>query len=179
MSEPQQPPVPPPAQPNPAFPPAPPAPHLPATPQYPAAPQQPSAQAPQYSAAHYPDAQPYPANPQYPAQQYPATSRPGGGNTLGRTAFLIAVLTAGLSLVVSLFTPFLYLSTSGFETTSIVTGLFGVISLLGYVAALALGLIALKRPGSTLLVGIAIGIAGVSLLGLVVGFVSSTFYNLF
>lgn len=176
MSEPQQPPVPPSAQPNPAFPPAPPAPHLPATPQYPAAPQQYAAQAPQYSAAPQ-----YPATPQYPAaaQQYPAATRTDRGNTLGRTAFLIAVLTAGLSLVVTLFTPFFYLSTGGFETTSIVTGLFGVISLLGYVAALVLGLIALKRPGSTLLVGIAIGIAGVSLLGLVVGFVSSTFYNFF
>ena len=176
MSEPQQPPVPPSAQPNPAFPPAPP--HLPAAPQYPAAPQAPAA-------AQYPAGPQYPAAPQnagaqpgYPA--YPTAPKPTGpGNPLGRIAFVIAVVTAGLSLLVSLFTPFLYMSTGGFETTTVISGILGVISLLGYAAALVLALIAAKRPGSQLLVGIAIGIAGVGLLGLLISFVSSTFYRFF
>ncbi|WP_435748019.1 hypothetical protein [Microbacterium sp. PMB16] len=193
MSEPQQPPVPPSAQPNSAFPPAPPAAHLPAAPQYPAQPYQaPQPQAypaqPQPYATSQPhqpaqpQAQPqgYPATPQgYPATpQYPGAPKPvGEGNGLGRTAFLIAVITAGLNLVISLFTPFLYMSSGGFETANVLTSILGVISLLAYAAALVLALIAAKRPGARLLVGVAIGIAGVGAVGLLIGFVSSFFYR--
>lgn len=191
MSEPQQPPVPPSAQPNPAFPPAPPAPHLPAAPQYPAAPQQhapqpspPPYSQPQQQYASQPQ-QHYPAQQQqhYPAQQPSVTPRspaPGSGNSLARTAFIVALVVAAIGALQILTQPFV-LSSFGYDAGSYgaFSLVFGVIIFLGNAAALVLGLIAARRPGGHILAGIAIGVGGVQLLGIVLGWISSLFYNFF
>ncbi|PRA78558.1 hypothetical protein [Microbacterium sp. MYb66] len=131
MSEPQQPPVPPAAQPHPTSPPAPPAAHLPAAPQYPAVPQ-----------------------------------HPAGSNPLGRTAFVIAVLTLAINLFSSVARPFVYSGGDGFEIMLAIDNGIGILSFLAYVAALVLGLIAVRRAAPQLLTGIAIGIAGAGAIGL-------------
>lgn len=185
MSEPQQPPVPPSAQPNPAFPPAPPAPQLPAAPQYPAgAPQYPAA-APQYPAAPYPPApqqqyqtatqQPYGQQAAY-GQQRP--SAPRSGNGLARTAFIVALVVAAIGALQVLLQPFVIASFSyDAGNYGVFSFLFGVIIFLGSAAALVLGLIAVRRPGGQVLSGIAIGVGGVQLIGIVLGWISSLFYN--
>lgn len=187
MSEPQQPPVPPTAQPYPAAPPAPPAPHLPAAPQYPSAPPQ---QAQQYPAAP----QPYPApqTAQQPYGQPPYGQQPygqqthghqpraasGSGNPLARTAFIIALVVAAVGALQILLQPFVFASfdysAGGFGAYNLV---FAVIVFLGSAAALVLGLIAVRRSGGQALAGIAIGVGGVQLLGIVLGWISSVFYN--
>ena len=202
MSEPQQPPVPPSAQPSPAFPPAPPAPHLPAAPQYPAA-------APQYPAAtpQYPTAAPQPpqaaAPQQYQAQQQPTAPQPpygqqsygqhshpqqpygqqrrsaaGPGNPLARTAFIVALVVAAVGALQVLLQPFVLASFSyDAGNFGVFSFLFGVIIFLGSAAALVLGLIAIRRPGGQVLAGIAIGVGGVQLFGIVLGWMSSLFFN--
>jgi hypothetical protein len=156
-------------------------PHLPAAPQYPSP-------APSPAAAAYPPAAPgHPAAPGYPAAQaYPAAA-PGypaaaptptaTGSSLGRTAFLIALIVFGINLLVSLMRPFLFLSDGGFERIGIIDGAVALVSLLGYAAALVLALIALRRAGSSLLVGIALGISGVGVIGILIGWVSSVSYR--
>lgn len=187
MSEPQQPPVPPSAQPNPAFPPAPPAhqpptaQHLPASPQYPAAPQHPATppQQPPYATP-----QQYPATPQQPygQQPYPQATRrePGPGNPLARTAFIIALAVAAVVALQILTQPFVF---AAFDYTATGYGalnlVFSVIVFLGSAAALVLGLIAVRRPGGQALAGIAIGVGGIQLIGIVLGWISSLFYGFF
>lgn len=169
MSEPQQPPVPPnlPATPQPAagqpgagqhaVPP-----NLPATPQAYAG--QGRGTHPGYPAPHYGDAG--------------TSAKPvSEGKGFAFTALLIAAVTFAVNLLVSLLAPLLYQSANGFDTFNALTGILGVLSLLAYAAALVLGLLAVKRAGSPLLAGIAIGIAGVGLLGLAVNFVASFFYR--
>lgn len=186
MSEPQQPPVPPSAQPNPAFPPAPPAPHLPAAPQYPAgAPQQPAApqppQAPQYQAPQ----QQYQTAPQPPYGQQAAygqqrPSAPRSGNPLARTAFIIALVVAAVGALQILLQPFVLASFSyDAGNFGVFTTLFGVIVFLGSAAALVLGLIAVRRSGGQVLAGIAIGVGGVQLISVVLAWISSLFYYFF
>lgn len=181
MSEPQQPPVPPSAQPNPAFPPAPPAPHLPAAPQYPAgAPQYPAA-APQYPSSPQTPQQSY-GQPQYgqppSGQQRPSAS--GSSNPLARTAFIVALVVAAVGVLQILMQPFVLASFS-YDASSygVFSFLFAVIVFLGSAAALVLGLIAARRAGGQVLAGIAIGVGGVQLIGVVLGWIASTFYRFF
>ncbi|RKN66769.1 hypothetical protein D7252_03615 [Microbacterium sp. CGR2] len=115
-------------------------------------------------------------HPGYPVQTpAPRSGREGRG--LGLIAVLIAGATFALNLLVSLLAPLLYSSAGGFETFNAVSGVVAVVSFLAYAAALVLGLLAVKRAGSPLLAGVAIGIAGAGLLGLVVNFVASFFYR--
>ena len=172
MSEPQQPPVPPSAQPS-AAPPAPPATSaLPAEPQYPTSGQH--SAAPQYAAP-----QQYPAQPQYAAQpQYPATSQhpaPRTGNALGRVALIIALLSVGMRLLTSLLYPLVY---PGADWTigAFTVGTTGI-ALLGYLTAMVLGVIAARRPGPHLWAGIAIGLSAAYLITLVIEWASSMLYR--
>lgn len=204
MSEPQQPPVPPSAQPNPASSPAPPAAHLPAAPQYPSQPQGfPPAQPQGYPAGQPQSPQPqspqpqsyqpqYPAQPQYPTQpqasgqppygQQPhGQSRPSGtGNSLARTAFIVALVVAAVGALQILSQPFV-LASFGYDAGNwgVFSFIFAVILFLGSAAALVLGLIAARRPGGHLLAGIAIGVGGIQLIGIVLGWISSLFYRFF
>ncbi len=207
MSDAPQPPVPPNHQPDPAAPaaPTPPAPHLAAEPQYPAEPQHPAAgqhpappappayptAAPQaYPTAPqaYPTAAPqaYPASTQgYPVAQpgYPAYAAPArtGGNGLGRAAFLIAVITFGINLLTTLARPFLYFSGGdygyGYGVGSFLDGAVAVLSFLAYGFALVLGIIAARRAAPHLFAGIAIGISGVGVLGVLFTWISTFFYR--
>jgi hypothetical protein len=172
---------------------------LPADPQYPAAPpygQQAPQQAPAYG---QPQAQPYgQAAPQgaYPhpgAAPYAATQQPaygaspaparaaGSSNTLARVAFIIALAVAAIGALQVLIQPFLlssigYYSGYGDGGYGIFTLLFGVVTFLASAAALVLGLIAVRRPGGQVFAGVAIGVGGVQLLGIVLGWISSLFY---
>lgn len=159
----------------------PPAPHLPASPQYPTTSQYPAA--PQHSAASQ-----YPPAPQNPAPQYPPATRPphgapqhpaDTGNPLGRVAFLIAVIAFAVNLVISLTAPFAYFAADGYGWYNALSGLVGVVSLVAYVLAFILGLVAVRRPGPHLLAGIAIGIAGVGAIGMATTWMSSLFYQFF
>lgn len=162
MSEPQQPPVPTPPYAAP----------LSAQPQLPAQPQHPAGHP--YPAGHrIPGQPPFGAPPQHPAD---ARTR----NPLARTALIIAVATFAVGLLFSMLTPYLYgafdYSTLGFGLIGTVSGL---ITLGGSAAALTFGIIAARRPGSTLVSGIAIGVAGAQAAGIVVGWFSSLLYNFF
>jgi len=172
---------------------------LPADPQYPAAPpygQQAPQQAPAYG---QPQAQPYgQAAPQggYPhpgAASYAAAQQPaygaspaparaaGSSNTLARVAFIIALAVAAIGALQVLIQPFLlssigYYSGYGDGGYGIFTLLFGVVTFLASAAALVLGLIAVRRPGGQVFAGVAIGVGGVQLLGIILGWISSLFY---
>lgn len=172
---------------------------LPADPQYPAAPpygQQATQQAPAYG---QPQAQPYgQAAPQgaYPhpgAASYAATQQPaygaspaparaaGSSNALARVAFIIALAVAAIGALQVLIQPFLlssigYYSGYGDGGYGIFTLLFGVVTFLASAAALVLGLIAVRRPGGQVFAGVAIGVGGVQLLGIILGWISSLFY---
>lgn len=168
MSEPSQPPVPPPAA------------HLPAAPQYPAAQQYPAA--PQHAAAPqaYPTAVPAPAtypgvapdSPPYPpaAPGFPGhlapPAHPQTGNPLGVAAFVIAAATLAINLFASLARPFVYGGAGGFEFMLALDNGIGILSFFAYVVALVLGLIAVRRAESRLITGIAIGVAGAGAIGL-------------
>lgn len=176
MSEPVQPPVPPSGHDLPAAPAAPPpaATPLPAAPQYPA------------TAQGYPSAPPYPTAPQAaaPPQAYPTANpapqayplAPSGrpapvreSNPLARAAFIIAVATFAINLFGSIVRPFVYSGggVGGYEFMLAFDNGIGILSFFVYVVALILGLIAMRRAGSRLLTGMAIGIAGVGAIGFV------------
>jgi hypothetical protein len=153
---------------------------------HPAAPQgYPASQA--YTTAQaYPTSQGHPAAPAYPGgtpagQGYPAASAaastPRARNGLGRTAFLIAAITFGVNLLTTISRPFFYFAVRGFETASFVDGAVSVLSVVAYGFALVLGIVAARRAAPHVLAGIAIGIAGVGLLGTVIGWISTFFYR--
>lgn len=128
-----------------------------------------------------PSAEPYGAPPS--AQTYPVPAAgpgTGGGNSLGRAAFIVAVLTMAATLLMSLMLPLVYRS-ADFDgvVLELYSGAMGLVGLAGSVVALILGIVALRRPGSPLLAGIAIGIAGSSILGTLVSWISSLFFRFF
>lgn len=194
MSEPQQPSVPPYGQPSPQ-PQA--APQPPAAQPYP--PQQPTAQPQQPTAQPYPPQQqpspldgalhgyppsgaPYsPAAQQYAAAGYPAYApKPAAsGQALGRTALIVALITFGIGLVATFLFPILY-STLGYSyglSYGVFNGVTSFLVLVGSAIALVLGLIAIRRPGSPVLAGIAIGIAASEIAGTLISWISSLFYT--
>ena len=117
------------------------------------------------------------AAPPYPAAPGP---RPGAGNGLGRIAFIVAVITLAITLLMSLMLPFVYRAVDfGGGFLSLYNSAMGLVSLVGSVAALILGLMAIRRPGSPLLAGIAVGIAGSSILGTIISWMSTLFFGFF
>lgn len=194
MSEPQQPSVPPPygqPTPQPQAAPQPPSaqPYPPQQyPQQPYPPQQQPAGAPQghppAAAPYPPSAQPYgsqqSAAPGYAAAGYPAYApKPAAsGPALGRTALIIALVTFGIGLLATFLFPILY-STVGYSynlSYSLFNGVTSFLTIAGSAAALILGLIAIRRPGSPVLAGIAIGLAASEIAATVVSWISSLFY---
>lgn len=152
MSEPQQPSVPPYAQPNHTYPAA--------------APAQPQA----YPAAA--GATPYPAQAPY------ARPEDSTENATARAAFIVALITLGIGLLTTLMLPLIHLS-SGFDslTTQLLSLASGVVALIGGAAALILGIVAARRPGAPVKAGIAIGIGAAGLLGLVFSWLSTLLYS--
>ena len=116
--------------------------------------------------------------PQYPVGAPP--TRAGAGNPLGRVAFIVALLTLAVGLLISLLRPFMYYAADySVSGISVLDGLGSVLTLAGAVAALILGLIAVRRPAPHLLAGIAIGIAASHITSIVIGWIASLFYRFF
>lgn len=138
-------------------------------------PQQPSAQP-------YPPASPYgapQATPHGALQQGPPShGAPAAANPLGRTAFLVAVATAGLGLLFSMITPFLYTS-GNYDVADSLGAVIGILLLLGGIAGSVLAILALRRPAPHLLAAIALGIAGSLVVGRVLTWMSSLLYYFF
>ena len=167
MSEPQQPP----AQPY-GTPPNYEGSHHPAQPPQPTQPTQPTQP---YTGQPYGQAyaaQPYPGQP-YPERQRPASS---GSSGLGRIAFVLAVISLGIGLLITLSYPLMYRMMG--DPSAI--GAFGAVGnglvLVIAVAGLILGLMSVRRPGSQILPGIAIGVTASQLVGIVISWMSNLFY---
>ncbi|WP_226530934.1 hypothetical protein [Microbacterium paraoxydans] len=171
MSEPVQPPVPPSGHDLPVTPAAPPAAPLPAAPQYPTA------------AQGYPSTPPYPAvapGPQgYPMAASAAPAPRRESNPLARAAFIIAVATFAINLFGSIARPFVYSGDGGYEFMLAFDNGIGILSFFLYVVALILGLIAVRRAGSRLLTGMAIGIAAVGAIGFLFTSIAFTLLRFF
>ena len=115
-----------------------------------------------------------------PGQPAPWPAAPGAptadaGKGLGRTAFVIAVVTLAVNLVSSIVRLLIYTSDFGYGAAYAIDDAIGVISFFAYAVAFVLGVIAARRPGGRLLAGIAIGIAGAGALGMIFSWVGIAF----
>lgn len=139
----------------------------------PGQPYPPQAQPGQPYPAHAQPGQPYPQ----PGQPYPRAGQQAGqaANSLGRIAFIISVAALAVGLLLTLVTPFLYAG-GDFELAGSVHGVLGILLFLAHAAALILAIIAVRRPGSKLLAGIAIGISGAAVVSQVFNWISQLFY---
>lgn len=108
---------------------------------------------------------------------YGASTPRTAGDRLGRAAFIVALVTLAIDLFLILARPFVYMADRNYELIELIEGASGVLTFLGYAAALVLGLIATRRPGSRLLAGIAVGVSGAGLLTIVLSWLSSNFYG--
>ncbi|KJL47888.1 hypothetical protein RS84_01516 [Microbacterium hydrocarbonoxydans] len=140
------------------------------------------------SESQQPSAQPYPPASPYGAPQAaphgalqqgpPSHGAPAAAKPLGRTAFLVAVATAGLGLLFSMITPFLYTS-GNYDVADSLGAVIGILLLLGGIAGSVLAILALRRPAPHLLAAIALGIAGSLVVGRVLTWMSSLLYYFF
>lgn len=146
--------------------------------------QPPSAPQPDLPAASY--GQPAPGQPAQPSD-YPlgtGFSTPGYGpapaasSTLGRTAFIIALVTAAVGLLFVLANPFLIPGMrDGYAIYQIVSFGRSVLGLALGALALILGVIAARRHAQPVLAGIAIGVGGVEVLGVLCSFFVTLMYT--
>ncbi|CAD5142043.1 conserved membrane protein of unknown function [Microbacterium sp. Nx66] len=176
---------------------------VPTPPPLPAEPQYPGAQAPAPGAPYaptpggghvFPTAAAPQAFPTATPQPYPTApgSAPGSaqgvppygppvprtpGDSLGRAAFIVALVTLAIDVFLILARPFVYMSDRTYSMIGLIEGGSGILTFIGYGAALVLGLIAARRPGPRLLAGIAIGVSGAGLLTVVLSWLSSNFYG--
>ncbi|MEN0024125.1 MAG: hypothetical protein AAGC61_12635 [Microbacterium sp.] len=116
-----------------------------------------------------------------PAQPgvYPGASTPTGapastGGALGRVAFIVALASLAVGVLVAVGTPVL-LRAVDFSASAYgaILGVGNLLVLIVAVVALILGIVAVRRPGQQILAGIAIGIAASEVLGILVAWVSS------
>lgn len=143
-----------------------------------------------------PQQPPYAPQPDQPASPYGQPGQPSGypssigfstpgygaapaaSSTLGRTAFIIAVITAAVGLLFVLANPFLLPSMRGgyavFQLLSAGRSLLGLV--LGTLA-LILGIVAARRHAQPVLAGIAIGVGGVEVLGVLASFFVTLIYT--
>ncbi|MGN7978594.1 hypothetical protein ACTJJ4_13540 [Microbacterium sp. 22195] len=157
----------------------------PQQPQQPAQPNQPPYGQP--GPVQSPYAQPA-ASQGYPAPAgYPQTAGPQSGygvapasgpGSLGRTAFIIALITAALGLLFVIMSPIVIAGMRGqyglYEVISLARSVLGLA--LG-ATALILGVIAARRGSQPVLAGIAIGVGGVEALGVVFSLLSNLLYG--
>lgn len=120
--------------------------------------------------------QPYPPYGQAPAYGAPGdvTARPAGDG-LGRVAFIIAVIAVAINGLVTLMGPWLY-SADDFTLPGLVNTTAMWVTFAADLAALIIGLIALRRPGSRVFAAIAVGAAGSAIVGTLAYWVSMVFY---
>ncbi|GAA1228844.1 hypothetical protein GCM10009588_01800 [Microbacterium phyllosphaerae] len=105
---------------------------------------------------------------------------PKGANPLGRTAFLVAVLSVGFGLVSQLLLQFLYAnSIIDWIAMGAVPSILNFLVFVGAATGIVLGIAALRRPAPHLLAAIAIGLAVNTVLGTLASGLSSVFYNFF
>ncbi|MDT3345039.1 hypothetical protein [Microbacterium aquilitoris] len=131
-----------------------------------------------------PDAhQPPQYSPQYPPQGQPSypygTPPPAGGAGSGRGFAIAALLVAAAPVLLGGLWPAitiqLYRSVYDPQLYGIVNAVFSLFTCALAVVALILGFVAVRRDaGARLLGGIAIGLAAATLVGTVLGFLSST-----
>ncbi len=100
-------------------------------------------------------------------------------NPLARAAFIIAVATFAINLFGSIARPFVYSGDGGYEFMLAFDNGIGILSFFLYVVALILGLIAVRRAGSRLLTGMAIGIAAVGAIGFLFTSIAFTLLRFF
>ncbi|WP_295105629.1 hypothetical protein [uncultured Microbacterium sp.] len=117
--------------------------------------------------------QPYAGQP-YPGEQRP--SQPGAG--LGRTAFLLALVSLAIGLVVTLSYPLMFRMTGDPFAIGAFSAIGNGLVLVVAVVGLILGLMSVRRPGPKILAGIAIGVTASQLVGIVISWVSNLFYAL-
>ncbi len=124
----------------------------------------------------------YPAPAGYPQAAGPqpgyGAAPASGPGSLGRTAFIIALVTAALGLLFVILSPIIIAGMRGqyglYEVISLVRSVLGLA--LG-VTALILGVIAARRGSQPVLAGIAIGVGGVEALGVVFSLLSNLMYG--
>lgn len=155
-------------------------------------------QTPQQHATPHPPAldgapQGYPGGaPQHPGYQPPTAGHPGAGypghapvrpaasgKGLGRTALIVALIAFAIGLLGAFLYPLVYgvFSDSYGLGYGIISGVTSFLVLIGSVVALILGLIAIRRPGSPVLAGIAVGIAASEIAGTAISWISNLFYS--
>ena len=123
----------------------------------------------------YPSGQQYPGQ-QYPGQQYPGAPAKAPGSGLGRLAFILALASLAVGFVVALAFPVIVRTLQDTYAIGLVSAMGNGLVLVVAIVALILGLMAVRRPGSPILAGIAIGIAATQIAGIVISWVSNLFY---
>lgn len=116
-----------------------------------------------------------------PQGPYPrAADATAGGNPLARTAFVIALVTVGLGLLLTVARPVIHAATQFQpEAMTVISLVHTAVSLLGGLAALILGLIALRRPGGQVAAGVAVGVGVTVVLGSVFSWATPLIFQLF
>jgi|GEM_PF-3109321 len=118
----------------------------------------------------------YPAGTGFSTPGYGAA--PAQASTLGRTAFIIAVVTAALGLLFVLANPFLIPGMRyGYAIYQLVSFGRSILGLALGALALILGVIAARRGAQPVLAGIAIGVGAVEVLGVLASFFVTLIYT--
>ncbi|WP_372968112.1 hypothetical protein [Microbacterium sp.] len=128
----------------------------------------------QYQGQQYPGQQ-YQGQ-QYPGQQYPGAPAKAAGSGLGRLAFILALASLAVGFVVALAFPVIVRTLQDTYAIGLVSAMGNGLVLVVAIVTLILGLMAVRRPGSPILAGIAIGIAATQIAGIVISWVSNLFY---
>ena len=119
--------------------------------------------------------QQYPGQ-QYQGQQYPGAPTKAAGSGLGRLAFILSLASLAVGFVVALAFPVIVRTLQDTYAIGLVSAMGNGLVLVVAIVALILGLMAVRRPGSPILAGIAIGIAATQIAGIVISWVSNLFY---
>ncbi|MGB3373698.1 MAG: hypothetical protein WBA87_00980, partial [Microbacterium sp.] len=118
----------------------------------------------------------YPAGTGFSTPGYGAA--PAMTSTLGRTAFIIAVIAAAVGLLFVLANPFLMSGIrGGYAIYQLVSFGRSILGLALGALALILGVIAARRGAQPVLAGIAIGVGAVEVLGLLASFFVTLIYS--
>lgn len=127
-------------------------------------------------------AQPYGTPPAWGGQPHPpsvtAPETPPSGRATGRIAFILALAALAIGFLTMLSFPLVVRLSYDASAIGVFSAIGNGLVLIIAVVALILGLIAVKRSGSHVLAGIAIGVAAAEILGIVVSWMSNLFYAL-
>ncbi|SEB41750.1 hypothetical protein [Microbacterium hydrocarbonoxydans] len=128
--------------------------------------------------------QQYQGQPQHPGQpylsgqthSYPGAPAKAPGNGLGRVALILSLASLAIGFLVALAFPVIIRTLQDTYAIGLVSAVGNGLVLVVAIVALILGLMAVRRPGSPILAGIAIGIAATQIAGIVISWVSNLFY---